>query len=1291
MTISPRKRLACWIVVVLSVVNARATETEFWRPYSGPDEAAYLLAPLDDDALPAGSAKVTKAEERGHVELVEGRFGRGLHFDGSSSVRYATGEIFPGGYISIEAWVKLDRLPEKRAYLVHRPARVDPHAAYDPEKDLTKGFGLFVDGEGALHLEITNCGYGHTILTASKPGAVPVGRWVHVAGISANFPISHRRLFVDGGEVASEAITWGKGLIVHGEEEKEPGPLYLGNSAAADAGLAGTLDQVRIHRQIGRFWADEKEPWIAQNRPGEVPDGPPHFAPAHRPRVYLPLDGGPGPQGAAPKDLQVKAGGPFAPGVCGKAALGSVELGAPDLLDLREGTIEFWLRPGGVNSISDRNRALVRGPFIFYIYNSGGLRNKPLALYFRKPDGELHFVKIEGLELHPGRWYHFVIAWREDEIALYADGRPGERSYGVPLATDPKRATCGQLVLGTPRSRIDEVRLYDKALSPLEAANAYWRYVDRARLVAVQPAAIALRMQYFPSRSRIVYRLQPESAEMKRAVLVLRAGGGEEVLREQVEIVPGEQELEVPDLADGTYALSVSAAMPDGALRRGGEVEFRRKHFDWEGKQLGTTEEVFPPFEPIRTDGSTVAVVGRRHALNGFGLPESITSAGRELLAGSVEVRYETSQGEGRFAFEKCGFTTTRRDLAVFEAAATSPAVKVTTRSQIEIDGCMKVAMHLLPGEKPQPIERLWLEIPLRDAEAPLMHAVTAGLRSNYSGAVPDGQGRIWDGSKAHQYQRWLNAFVPYVWLGSPNRGLAWFAENDRGWITEKTPAGCIQELVRQGDRLVLRVYLVNRRATIAEPHELVFGLQASPTKPMPEAWRARVRHAPGGLAVVPWGGLECASQAPWRDDWQVVDKIAEVRTGKPFDREWFAAYAEKHRPPPAHGHWPWLDAVGHFAHRVREAGPDRPVAVYQEEMRGCPARPEWAVFQDEWTAEPHRFQRTVLPDRVFERGYEGYAPPEKITFPRSYQDFGCAIAQQWLSRGVSLYWDNTYPYASTNTRTTAAYRTEDGRVQPCMIVWSHREYGKRVWHLLQQWQRKRTEPLEFTLHMTNTLLLPVHTWGTVNLDHELDTDEPFSPEWLQAETVGRQVGNLPLTLYHLTGKAQKALLGMSSDEKALTEWGMRAVHEVGHRSGPMEEALTAFGYGTPSVEVHNYWADRPAMRVKPEPVKWLLVARPEKKEYLLVLASWSEEPGRVELAIDRDLLGFSPDGPARDLAGDRKAGEVRQGRLTLEVERKYQVKVLRVRATEPLAFSLERRLFGRAGGRAGRAGGASG
>jgi hypothetical protein len=153
--------------------------------------------------------------------------------------------------------------------------------------------------------------------------------------------------------------------------------------------------------------------------------------------------------------------------------------------------------------------------------------------------------------------------------------------------------------------------------------------------------------------------------------------------------------------------------------------------------------------------------------------------------------------------------------------------------------------------------------------------------------------------------------------------------------------------------------------------------------------------------------------------------------------------------------------------------------------------------------------------------------------------------------------------------------------------------------------------------------VLPVHTWGTVQLDHELSVQRPFSPEWLLTETIGRQVGNCPLSLYEVSGRDNEIVQALPKDQAARIEWGLRAVHEI-QRSGPQEKILTDFGYGEDGVVIHNYWADRPITSVAPAAVKWLALSKPASGEMLIVLASWSPEPVKAEVRLDLQAAGWA-------------------------------------------------------------------
>jgi len=328
------------------------------------------------------------------------------------------------------------------------------------------------------------------------------------------------------------------------------------------------------------------------------------------------------------------------------------------------------------------------------------------------------------------------------------------------------------------------------------------------------------------------------------------------------------------------------------------------------------------------------------------------------------------------------------------------------------------------------------------------------------------------------------------------------------------------------------------------------------------------------------------------------------------------------------------------------------PDPVYFEEMRALPFSPEYHVFQDEWSQGILPTKRYPSVDIYRNTGGREISPNAKVNFSKSYQDYALDLMNEWWKRGVSIYWDNTYPYLLTNPRTSAAYKTPDGRVQPGKSYWNQREYMKRTWNLMQYWRRqKTTRPLEFVTHMTNANILPFFSWSTCNYDMELSQSiyakthpdhyipgEPFDPEYLQATSIGRQVGNYPYLVHniflgqcHLPGEA----LGIAREkvEKNRREWGMRMVHEIisgGPQnyhlpSGLLNKSVYQFGYDTDEVQVRNYWDDSPAFTVTDKKVKGLLLTRAKDQKMLLILQSWSKNPLTTQVQFNAESIGFKP------------------------------------------------------------------
>ncbi len=1219
------------LVALLSAASSTSlfagTDTGFWAPYEA-EPGTYLLLPFDGAATFArAEGAAGKAQAVGRpVYRADGKLAGAAELDGASGWRVDMAQPYDSGYLSLEAWVNLSAYPGETAFLIDRPGTAGRSA----------GWALWVDAKGALHFRTEHpaTGKGHT--SSTEDGAVPLNRWTHVAAVQNE----SRAFFINGERVATDFLQRGDGWATRKGQgaEKTAAPVYVGTDRTGRRGLTGRLDQVRVHKNAVKFWPRPDNRWTDPRAARPVIMGPPHFAAGTRPVLYLPLDGN--------FDTVVGDGFPdltatgkamtWTDGVRGRAALGAFDLTAGKLMDADEGTIEFWMQPTAFNNTADRNHRFFLVPDFFNMYtvNTTGLF-KPVSLYYRI-GGELIMLQDRTrTEVYPGQWTHVAVTWQGDDVRFYLDGEIAAQARAA-LATERNQGAARSMqfnpsgVLAT----FDELFVYEKRLTPPEVRSAYLRYRDPGKLTEGGLRAVELRGQYFPSRRQIILttRANIEPNPMDRVQLQLLGPGGERLVEKDIPFETGQQVVTIPALgADGTYTLASTVKLADGKTHPGGTFSFLRKHFPWEGNSLGITGTVYPPFEPLRTDGHDVSMVQRSYTFNGFGLFDRVTALGEQILAGPATLKGRAGSGELAWTFGPRGFAESKRSKAVYKSRAFSPALEVETTSEVDVDGAVKVTLTLSPGARPERIESMWIDIPLKRSAVTLLHPVTQH-RASYAGALPeaDQDGLVWDSTRARNHTL-LNSFVPYIWLGAERRGLAWFGENDRGWSTSKEDrAAVLQDVVERGDAVVLRVHLVQVPLTVDQPRTVVFGLMASPAKPMPENWRAKLPQAPGGLPVCPWGGLHCSYQTPYRNDWTIADKVIEARrTGKP-DFAWLDAYVRQHHPPPVYGRVDWRQRMSHFLQRAASVGTGRPLAMYQEELAASVVRDDWVVYQDEWTTAAGATPRVWPDESIFLEG-RNTNPSHRVVFNRSYQDFGVWVADQWMRRGVSLYWDNVYFKTSYNIHNSAAYTLEDGRVQPAYVLWNLRDYMRRIFNRMAYHRTQREEPLEWTCHMTNGNVLPWLSWCTVALDHELGRATPFEPDWLRTETTGLQAGNYPLSLYSVSGNSNPVTAKLAKDRQARVEWGMRMVHEIQRSSSregsaPLEKVVREFGY-MDRARVVNYWADAPAAAVANDRVKHIAIVRADASAALLVLSSWLPDRLTTRVTMNADALGMKLEG----------------------------------------------------------------
>lgn len=147
-------------------------------------------------------------------------------------------------------------------------------------------------------------------------------------------------------------------------------------------------------------------------------------------------------------------------------------------IDRERGTIELWINPGeGLFDDPDERRIYVHwwverdrhlAPKVFRIDTRGG----NLRIFEQDvADGEYsHHMQVP-VDWRPGEWHHVAYAWADGGRVVFIDGVEMARSQpgrGLPTLGHFFRIGAGNWGLGYAEALIDEVRIWDRALTPDE-------------------------------------------------------------------------------------------------------------------------------------------------------------------------------------------------------------------------------------------------------------------------------------------------------------------------------------------------------------------------------------------------------------------------------------------------------------------------------------------------------------------------------------------------------------------------------------------------------------------------------------------------------------------------------------------------------------------------------------------------------------------------------------------------------------------------------------------------------
>ena len=366
----------------------------------------------------------------------------------------------------------------------------------------------------------------------------------------------------------------------------------------------------------------------------------------------------------------------------------------------------------------------------------------------------------------------------------------------------------------------------------------YWRAAPGERDWLKQHFAKEFTFQIgpYPSRGDIEYAIDCQTLReaMPTAArgVVSVSSGGKELTRSESALPPDGKfggTLHVGRMTDGArYEIIAAICDKDSKTLSTKMQTFTRTVMPFEtAPRAGLSDLVPPPFTPPSISGSAVSCVGRVYTHGSAGLLESLVAAGNELLAAPATLQVRTgTQPTIALRGGAPSLTPRGKGQVDYRQTFSGGGLKMDVTGVFDYDGFYRFSVRLAPAAGPVELQECRLELPLRAAHATFMEAPIDSLERDFdkgAGLLDAKQGRVWD-SKQFPFaaRNRKGNMPPYCWVGDDDCGLCYSCASDQGMHNDDAlPAVAVD---REGQRVVLRAWFVNRPLTLKEPRTFEFG-----------------------------------------------------------------------------------------------------------------------------------------------------------------------------------------------------------------------------------------------------------------------------------------------------------------------------------------------------------------------------------------------------------------------------------------------------------------------------------
>ncbi len=741
-------------------------------------------------------------------------------------------------------------------------------------------------------------------------------------------------------------------------------------------------------------------------------------------------------------------------------------------LPAAEGTIEFWIKPLGWDSVST---------LTFHVWvetDTDGQAGQKFIFYKYYKDQSLRLIREQNNPLVERKpfawkgWIHLAVTWSPQASTIYWNGEPsesmtplasaGEEFLGRMLIGD--RAWAKDIARNGERTLLDEFYIYDRALEPEEIRWAYEHAADRKPGTDVPGGLVPMKVKakILPSQGKIVaqaqHRLDEDACEKVTGTAELLGPTSLTPVALRVAEHDAEGVFPFDKLAAGDYTLRVRLMDADGEVLDEAEDSFFVPANEWLGNTIGISDRVPPPFTVIDATDEQFNCWGRQYEFDDSGLPQQITSVGHGLLAAPVQVNASLRGSRLRWRYQEGRHLEQADETRAIYAGQWSghtPAVasiettrhvrgdvvevEMNWRAEAEYDGMFKYTLTLTPTANDVDLDHLELRFPLKKEFAALINSPIM------KGAIPEGVGNVIQAPVANWW-----------WVGNEDAGLSAFYESDQAWDRIDRPDGFYID--RRGDTVEVVWSFIKSKFKLDKPWTFTFGMTATPVK------------STAGLSGRP-------SRVVYSNPWLMDTPLSYTEAGLPVtianegvrDKIW----------SDMHVLWiggPWTQYALDW-----RARPDllniMPTAIAKLKAKRMWSMqfflpevservPEWRYWRDEWNGN----NKTTRTDKTWDR----------TTCTSSWIDYFVWYMTNTKDRyGFSGYYvEAATPVPVVNADVGVGYM-RDGMMRPIMPWFGMREVFKRLYIATKQRGDVRDEPSMILAHASD--VLPVSYLGFID------------------------------------------------------------------------------------------------------------------------------------------------------------------------------------------------------------------